>query len=786
MKKLKLTSCGAAAALLLLASCDEGMDFGSGTGTISPLVSYDPTVVASRSAGSRVAEFDDLTVNDLTITLKSADGKVSQEFPYADFPVNQGFAVGKYTMTAYYGDSADEGFGKPAVFGSTELSVSEGKTTRVELTAKPSKAMVGISFDEDLASYMTNLSATLHTASGSAIDFAADETRYAYVAPGKMTLDVTFTKPNGKGGTLQVAEFQAEAQHRYNMSIALGGDGYGEVSSITIIFDETLQQENVTIDISDQVLSVPAPEVTLSGVAAGQVLNVVEGTALPSGLRYAINARGGIKSAVLTTTGQSLLDLGWPAEIDLANASAQEQMLLTDLGFKDLGILRNPGKMAAFELTDVVKHIPATVETASPVMFSLTVVDKNGKTSGEEPLGFGIKVDKLTLTMDPLEGYAYAGEETVDVQVTYNGTTSLQDLLTVKYLNESGIFKATTITNVAVKSRASQTYVVTVKVPSDAQLPVVLKAEAGSVQTGEVTIPTASSPVLAVTDNDVYARNAWASVSSPDYDCSTKTIELYVSTDGVNFVKATGTQSGADFHITGGLNPGTAYTLRAKVGALISNTVSITTEATAQIPGSNMDSWTNNRKTAVAVKADFYQTVTPWENNNGVTVSKMNAISTYSGQSAVLETSDSRSGSAAQVCTSGYGPSTNFSKPSAFVAGLLHNGENGSELTSRPSALAFWTKYTQYAADDYGYAEITVYDANGNAIATATKTVNPVTEYYREVVPINYKRNSAKAAKVKVLFKSTTASADASHCQNESGKHCYGARFYIDDVELVY
>lgn len=797
MKKFRLTSYGAAAALMLLAGCDEGMYEGSGKGSISPLVSYDPTVVASRSASSRAAEFDEITVDDLTITLTSADGQFSQEYLYGNFPTDQVFAVGKYTMTASYGNNEEEGFEKPAVYGTADLTVTEGKNTPVELVAKPSKAMVGISYDASVTDYLSDLSATLHSAAGNTIAFPVDETRCAYIQPGHVTIDVTFTKPNGMGGTLQVADFEAKAQYRYNMNVKLGGDGSGEVSSITIMFNDDLAQESVDIDISDEILSVPAPVVTLTGVADGEVLNVVEGSSLSVTPRFTVNARGGVKTAVLTTTGTSLLEQGWPAEIDLANLTADQSQTLSKLGLKDMATFRNGSKMARVDFTGVVEHIPATMEGASPVMFALAVTDKNGKTSGAQPLGFGIKVDKLAITLSGVDGYAYAGESTVDVNVTYNGTEPLENLLTVKYLNGNGVFKPATIASVTPQSRASSTYLVKVNVPSDAQLPVTLKASAGSVETGEVVIPSAPAPELAVNVNDVFARNLWATVSSSSYDCSRKEIELYVSTDGVNFAKATGTQSGADYHITGGLNPATSYTLRAKVGALLSNTVTVTTEAATPIPGGNLDEgWSSEQK-----GSHQYITVpTPWSSLNPVTSGYGNSSETnkYAHVNGTVSTDDAVSGSAALLRACAYG----FSGHSALVTNktdkclpgklFLGEGQVGISFASRPSALKVQYKYLPYKSGETGYVEIEVLDAADNVLASGSRSLAEQGNYTTVSVPLTYQRNASKAAKLKVLFRSTDENIDGSYVKEPSKTlgvitdRYYGASLYIDDVELVY
>ncbi|MDE6165786.1 MAG: PCMD domain-containing protein, partial [Muribaculaceae bacterium] len=590
-----------------------------------------------------------------------------------------------------------------------------------------------------------------------------------------------------------VAEFDALAQHRYSLSVTLGGDGIGEVNSITIKFNDALEQEDVTVDISDEILSVPAPEVTLRGATDGEVLTVVEGSSLATAPQFVVNARGGVKSAVLTTTGQALLDQGWPAEVDLASLSDGQRQVLEGLGLKDMDSFRNGSKMARVDFTAVSKHIPATVETASPVMFSLVVVDANGKTSGEQPLSFGIKVDRLNLTLEAASGNAYAGEPTVDLLIGYNGSENLADVLEVEYLNTAGVFRKATIASVTPQSRATALFVVSVNVPSDARLPLVMKATVGSTKTGEVTIPSAEPPVLAVSENDVFARNLWVSVSGKDYDCSKKTIELYVSTDGVNFHKATGAQSGADYHITGGLNPATAYTLRAKVGALVSNTVTVTTEAATPIPNGNLDDgWTSETKKSGAASGIFHYAPSPWNTLNEVSFSSMWAGTSYSMLSCTEPTDDSRSGKAALIRTVGFGNITIWGKPNKYTHGELYLGQYsdgaanyGVDFATRPAALSFWYKYSRYTSTEFGVAELTVLDASGNEIATATKLLDNASVYTNCVIPVSYTRGAAKAAKIKVVFKSTNEAVGSGSVEN-STKYSYGASLFIDDVELVY
>lgn len=792
MRQLKITglSLGAAAALLLSA-CNDGLEFTDGTGTISPLVSYDPTVITARTNGARAAEISDIEASDLNLTLTAEDGTVSYDGPIGDFPTDKGFNIGKYTLTATYGDPEDEGFEKPAVYGQAELSVLEGKQTAVELTATPSKAMVSFAFDKTLTDYMTTCAARVHSAGGATLDYASTETRPLYIKPGQATVSVSFTKPNGKEGTLQVNTIDAQAQHHYKVTLTLGGDGAGS-ESITVKYDDLLEDEEVIVDISDQMLSTPAPEVTAAGFTDGQQFTLIEGDPFNESLRFDISARGGIASAVLTTRGASFLAAGWPAEIDLTKASAEQQKAMKELGFKDLGIMRNPGTIAAFDLTAVAGHIPAGGTDGEPVEFSLTVTDGEGRQS--QPLGMKIKVEELVLLLNATD-VLYDGGSTVDLNLTYNGTAPVAQAVKIQYINDRGLPADATIASATPKSRAANEYIVRINVAADARKPLMFKASCASITTETITVE--SAPTLTATANDVFATSAWVSLSHPTYSCASKTIKLFASTNGTDFAEVSGTQSGAEFHATG-LTPNTAYTLRATVDGVRSTTFAITTEAATQITNGNLDStdentgWRTEEVKNLGAKTTKHIPPTPWATNNTQTTKDwLNSGSSWSGVSAVQTTNDTKAGAAAALIRTVGGNQTTatiWSKPSSFAAGVMTLGDDnsGTAITSRPSALTFYYKYVPYTSADQGQAEVTVLDASGNVLATATKSFGATSAYTQASLPLTYNRGAAKAAKIKVKFISTNQNVNSSSVNGKGTDYSYGAAFYVDEIELAY
>lgn len=797
MKKLKMMGMMAAGLSLALVGCDEAMSLQQGTGTVNPLVSVDPTVYRSRSPQA----IEDVTVDDLQLTLTSEDGsRVYGPYAYADFPTNQGFEVGNYTLTATCGNPDEEGFEKPSVSGEADFTVVEGKATNVSLEAIPDKAMFSISFDEALTGYMSSLSAKVHTAGGADFDYSSSETKPLYIKPGTTSVSVDFVKPNGKGGTFEVASVNAEARHHYSLTVNMAGEGSGSIEGITVVFDETLETEDVTIDISDDVLSVPAPVITANGFESGKEYVIIEGSgATDLNPVFDILARGGIAKAVLTTASNSLIEQGWPAEVDLCAASASQLAAMTALGMEERGLSRNPDKMARLDLGKVLTHVNSTVASGPASTFSLVVTDQNGRQS--EPVGFSFKVETFELLIS-YEGL-YTGGETIDLNMSYNGPDPAANIK-VQALVESGSWADATIQSIT-ESRAN--YTLSVKLPAKAQNPIHLRAmlKDGSHPTEELTIavPTVT---LNAPANDVYATHAWVNVSCPEIDnIGSANIEVYAAKgSSTNYVKMAGTQDGAYYHATG-FEPSATYSVYATVGSIKSTTATITTEAATQIENGNMDVWsTKTIGSSITYSWTNYTPGAPWSTFNDMTLSAYNT--TYGQRTAASSTestTDAHSGTAAKILNVGWGKYrttqgddvANRTIGELFLGSFAYSGTTpnpsyGTPFSSRPSGLRFWYKYTEFKSGEKGSIEISVYDNSGNEIAKGSKTVSAQNSYIQDTVNITYSKNSAKAASISVRFRAsdqTTIDKDyLSSCGSSLTKQWLGAALYIDDVELVY
>lgn len=786
MKKATFMGLCGAASLLLFSGCsEEKLHTGNRTGTIFPLVDFDPTVVTSSSSRAGV-EIEDLSEEDLVITIVSSDGTIEEEYAYSDFPTDKEYPVGEYTMIVSYGSDDEEGFEKPSVSGTCNLTVNEDEAATPSVVATPSKAMVYIQYDDMLLGYMKTVSATLHSAGGAYIKYEEDETRPAYIIPGQTSVSVAFTKQNGKQGNIQVAQFETKAQHCYTLNIGLGAEGYGKVDAISVKYDDLLQMEDVTVDVSDEVLTTPAPQIKAKGFTPGKEVTIVEGT-VSSDLRpeMVVVARGEIASAVLTTKNcASLMDQGWLPEVDLCAAKGATLAQLTALGLRAPGLTGTTGVFGELDLTNVLTNIAPGSSSQPASEFTLVVTDKLGNVS--EPLTFAVKVEKMELQL-AYDG-VYAGQETIDLDVVYNGP-DLADNVVFNYLNNRGIWAQAEIQSVR---PSGDDYIVTISIPDDAKGPLTIQATAASLRS-ELVIETAAT--LSADPNDVFATSAILTVSSDEYNPAQKTISLFGSTDGGNsFTRMNITQSGAEVKATG-LKPGTAYVFRAEIDGTNSRTLKVTTESAAQISGSDMENWESKHESAGANSWNYHDPVSPWNSNNATAFSAKSSLASRSAVSAVDYAGSAHGGSnAGMVRTIGYGAGSTFSASKYYLAGELTLGADneGTAFTSRPSSVSFWTTYTPHNSGDQGLAEVSVLDASGAVIASGSLKIDAVASYTKKTIPLTYARGAAKAAKIKIRFRSSATDnylnsngVNSLNGGNTSG-HFTGSYMYIDDVELAY
>lgn len=801
----------ASAALLSVATaCSDANDpQDSSLGKIDLLVDLDGEALEA-SGGGR-SDFDpdvNITVDDLKLTLTPSYGdNVYTWNSIADFDVSKQFPVGDYTLAASYGNIEDEGFAKPYFYGETTFKVKENQTTTVALTARLANSMVLVQASEAFTGYFSDASFTIHSAEGEYLPYEVDETRPVYVRPGQVTLTANVTTPTGQSVSLEAASFTALPQCRYTVNVDVNNGSAGE-AVLTISYTDETTPQYVEIDLTDELLNAPAPEITAEGFDPETTYTIIDG--LPEGLAPAMTiiARNGLAGVTMTTQSVSLLAAGWPAEIDLLTASDTQQQLLSELGLKAVGLYKNPDKMAVVNLSGVLNNIYYVKDATEENTISFVVKDKMGKLS---------EVTTLNITTSPIEvtvGQPVSAlptfETSLTVPVTYNGSNINNVSLYIK--NNRGTFDK--VEGVTYENVGEGVYNATLTVPSDDK-DVVLYAKCKDVTSPTITIVREKiNFTLTVNDNNVFAKYAVVNVLANGESATSvpSSVKIQIAKSDGNYENATYSYLGGDKVKIQGLTGGTLYHARVFYNNEATESVDFTTENATTLENGQLENWENNPVTAGNVSADLWS-CSNWATLNEKTTSALNRNTKYSGLSSTCRDDNGRTGYGALIRSVGYGCSAGSSSTgigaantnaSAYSQGELYLGSYedapnyGMEFASRPSSLSFWYKYSPIS-DDLGYAEITVYDDSNNVLATKNVSLQSASEYTQTTLSLDYPENANKAAKISVVFRSTNDTANhltsayipKNSTSNVLGgvtltDYFVGSQLYVDDIELIY
>lgn len=804
------------ACVALLSGC--GDDFTPGgaanTGSIMPLLDLDAKPVSSQSE-SRSGET--VTADDLMIRLSSADGTYSKEWTsVAEFPTDQQFKVGDYHFEAFYGNIEDEGFEKPYYYGDQDIKVTDGGTTKVALTASLANTMVSVSYTEAFTKYMTAYSAELHSDGGAYIYYGGGETRPAYLRPGTVSLNVTVTKPNGKTATLQAAKFTGKPRYHHHVTVDLNNGEVGDVVMV-ITFDDNTDEQPVEIDLSDKVFNAPAPEITTEGFNGDQGLTFAPGMSPSDNVAVSVIARGGIASMMMTTKSATLVSQGWPEEVDLAAAPENLRSRMEALGIVAKGLWKNPDQMAVVNLNKVLANMNYVDGADNTSTITFVVTDRYNKTS--EPVTLTVNVEPLELSVSN-PGALYTGASELEFDLGYNGA-DVEKQVSVEVKNERGTWSVVPMLSVAPISRSGEKYRVKVSVPADDRA-VELRAKCGKLETPSIVVERKEVDyTVAAADENVFATYAYVTLNGAD----AASASLLVSTDGIKY-NAAGTEvAGTGLLKVSGLSPATAYFVRAAVNGTQCKPCEFTTEASAQLPNGDVETWYR-----VAGKSKNWWIDYPGADENAVwgTMNKLTTSqggssgapgaaycafsgtrpvdSAVKGKGAVISTvgwGDANTAYRGQINTSSFIP--NGGKCEHLTVGELYlgtyNAQNeapdysGLDFASRPSSMSFYYKYTVRNAADWGVAEIHVLAADGTEIASGSRQLSAVNDYTPVSIDLNYAVGAKKAALIKVMFKSS-GNSDCQSVSNDNlssppsanlsdGRYT-GSELYIDEIVLNY
>lgn len=837
MKKLIL--CGLVTSMTMLwSACDDDHDMGrGGEGSFNPIVALDVKPLNSNTSDVK-SRAENITVADLGLRLLNDAGKaVGSWASVADFDATATFPTGRYTLEASHGRRDDEGFDKPYYFGSTAFTMAESTTTPVALTATLANAMVSVTTTEAYNSYFSSSTVDLATSLGNTLRFVDSETRAAYVAPGSINIAANVTRPDGTTATYRAAAFAAEARHHYHVTLDVNGGNVGS-GTLSITFDDSVATQETTIDLSDEFTLTSAPSVGATGFNSGDIISVVEGSEYNSPLRFVVSAPGGLSSVKLETVSASLAARNWPATVELVNASLENQALLASLGLTQMGLWRNPDRMAIVDLAAVLANLSHVAGADNLTTFRLTVTDRLSRQS--TPVELNVNLGALNLELLNA-GRMFEEQEDLDFDMNFNGA-SPQSTVKLQYLNQVGTYSDLKV--LSMEKTGENLYRVRVegfKSPNDATS-VTLRAQAYSLS-GKLIATSPAFVVnriiaqfaLACNPGDIYANHGALRLTSsndPVEEVANGGV-LEMSTDGgESYKRYVYSLQGTMLKIAG-LIPGTKYIARMQYKEVPSRRITFSTEDAAQLPNAGMEDWVTNGSGSnwECYYASPSRDASLWGTNNPMTTSQ-GADLGYCRISGSVPSSDANSGftsdahsgnNAAVIRTIGWGSGNSAAfgvggNCKYIDAGLLHLGANryerptthagkvtgsvttddlvcGIPFASRPVQMSFWYKYVAKNSADSGSALVWLKDAAGNKLFETVIALPSQSTYKEIVIPINYTNTETKVASIYVRFLSTSTEStlvkdskylDGPGFGNLSRGTYMGSKLLIDDIQLQY
>ena len=777
-----------------LASCSDegGLDLGKGEGAIRLALRTSAEVVVSAPTRAESATLTAPEAGHFAVRLTKSDNSYSKTWDsIEEFNAEEAFRTGSYTLEAFVGDIDTEGFDAPYFYGAADVSVLEAKETQVAITAALANSMVSVDYTEGFKSYFKDYSARVHSAGHSYIDFAADETRPAFIAPGEVDLTVSFTNPQGQSTSLQPAGFTAKPRHHYRVKFDVA-EGTGN-AVLKIIFDDTLVSEDVTIDLTDELFTTPAPEVKAEGFVSDSPVEALEGNAPASPFVFTAVARGGMAEASLTVDSQTVPAFG--REVNLVGASAALQQQIASSGISAVGFFKNPDKLARLDVTEFVKSLPAGTHR-----ISLVVKDRYTRVS--DPVTLVVSTEAIHLEAQAEDVVFGSNQAFIDIE--YNGANP-DKAFTFKALDKFGVYKDCPITEVKQKAGTRsfpvKNYVFTLTLPDTERESIPLQIFFHGEKRTEIEIPVIT-PKYSV-EADAFAKYVVLKVVPEDASqlgIIVNSLKVAVSATrsarngGFTFVR----DADNGLVTVKGFNPATPYTITTKLSAATDaapvTSTSVTTEAATDVPNGdfsqthqtiNMTAQVGGTWTGTIFSNPKYHINAPIVRAEATGWASINANTCWSGSSNIntLYTVPSTWADNGNVTVRSVGYSHSGSdlgstketlvyyckNTPTFDAGERISGElflgtysfdgnesrtDGITFGSRPASLSFDYTYVPYG-DEKGLAYVAVFDESGRIIATGSMNLNPVGVMTTETISLSGYPFSSRAASLQVRFLST-------------------------------
>ncbi len=799
--------------------------------------------------------------DEFKIQLLNASGAVIKEWAsYSEMPHPVKIQANKLQIKASCGLSGSSNFDAPCFSGDTTLFLQEDEENNVTLTAGIGNVLASVRYRENFSSYFKDYSTQLITAVDT-ITFGKDEKRTAFLPAGKLDVLLNMTKNDlTTNSLLAVSLPETKAAEYYHFNVSLGGEqGY---EKLLISFDSTTVEQPIEVALPQDWQAHKKPYLTPAFDTVPVYKYLVGESCDEKMFYTLITALGKIGSCRIKTASAGLIAAGWPANVDLLSLTNANRNRLLRFGLKwsdDMeganmaeldfsGIVTNlpAGKHTiTVDVADVSgQHcVPLNLKFhITPPLFELVAPERPAiarsleypfkiRLSGGAPeniiieylnenLAFGVKEwTKCNInswnwntTMDTV--YVYAGVNINKPMIQFRA----------KYGDET--------TNEVTLSAVNPTF----RLQKDG--PEWAKRAYLNIEQTDGTNGLAQNTLIEQYDVQISTdKTTWTHVNTEDFS--------FDKTDDLVKFQVNKLEGDHTYYVR------VAFDAKADLDICYSEPIEIKTEEALELQSIEFSDktiksinkgggygWTgviSSDKKQATETIHYYEGKNSWLTVNAKTMSPVEKAKTlntwYIIASTLPYTKDYSNGVLLRNVgwdNQGETPETKYgsrSSPTSLSdltppnighhsAGKLFLGTNytynhdnpnnpnetykeGVEFTSRPSVLRFSYTYSGLNRDQ-ALVKIEVLDATDNIIGTGEETFGDQATLNKASVRINYTDTKTKAAKLKIMFASSSScSYDQNKEDGDSGIKrftqnipadaiCTGSEFFITGVSLDY
>ncbi|MDE6560316.1 MAG: DUF4493 domain-containing protein [Muribaculaceae bacterium] len=538
---------------------------------------------------------------DFKVKLEKADGSYSKTWSslndFKEEATSSKFPTGAYTLTAYYGEKGTQDFEAPYFEASSSFTVLSDKTQEVNLEAELQNSMVKINYTQAFKDYMSNFYSKIHTEGRTDdITYGMVESRPAFLEPNNANVTVHFTtKDKGYTSSISLGEFAPAAKTLHNITFDIVESQNG-TPSLNVSFDETLEDEDINIDLTDELFTTPAPVITCEGFTNGETVNMLEGTGSDVSLKMNVKAEGKIKSAVLTVDSPNFTP-SWGEEYDLCKAFADNKVSeIKNAGIDatGFGFSGQPTDMEGYlTLTDFGKSLPKGVHT-----ISLTVTDQTGKVS--EPAVVVLNSEEITIDMVGEPTIVYGSGQAV-LTLDYNGINPNSDI-SFQAVGSDGYYTSARIIscdeNTATRAFEKKRYVYTIELPVTTKSSIGIQVYHKETRlVGEFQVPVTVPAYRIAEEYNAYTNHAYLRVTTPnstDPSVLAAVINNLIVKGNGDELKITKRDTSNGIVTISELKPATTYSITSSITGTDENSVwnnfgDLLTETESNVPNGDFE-----------------------------------------------------------------------------------------------------------------------------------------------------------------------------------------------------